>query len=82
MKALLLVRESSILEAHRMTITPKPPLTPCIQVCTLDAEGFCIGCGRSREEIAIWSTLTEEDRLRIMADLTRRLAEKRVRAGA
>ncbi len=65
-----------------MIAPSKPPLTPCIQVCTLDSDGFCIGCGRSREEIAIWTTLTEADRLRIMADLTKRLAERKAHAGA
>ena len=29
--------------------------SPCINVCTLDAEtGWCLGCGRTAAEIAEW----------------------------
>jgi predicted Fe-S protein YdhL (DUF1289 family) len=48
--------------------------TPCIRVCSLDAEvGLCAGCGRTAEEIAGWLRLTEEQRLRIMAELEDRM---------
>ncbi len=48
--------------------------TPCIKVCLLDPEtGLCEGCGRTREEIARWFSFTEEERLRIMADLPARM---------
>ena len=48
--------------------------TPCIRVCSLDAEvGLCAGCGRTAEEIASWLRLSEEDRLRIMAELEDRM---------
>ncbi|MCB8820009.1 DUF1289 domain-containing protein [Microvirga rosea] len=48
--------------------------SPCIRVCTLDpATGLCEGCGRTREEIAQWFRLTEEERLRIMAGLPERM---------
>ena len=48
--------------------------TPCIRVCTLDSEtGLCEGCGRTREEITRWYRITEEERLRIMAELPERM---------
>jgi predicted Fe-S protein YdhL (DUF1289 family) len=48
--------------------------TPCIRVCSLDAEvGLCAGCGRTADEIAGWLRLSEEDRLRIMAELEDRM---------
>jgi len=48
--------------------------TPCIRVCSLDAEvGLCAGCGRTAEEIAGWLHLSEEDRLRIMTELEDRM---------
>jgi predicted Fe-S protein YdhL (DUF1289 family) len=48
--------------------------SPCIRVCTLDPEtGLCEGCGRTREEIGQWFRLTEEERLRIMAQLPERM---------
>jgi predicted Fe-S protein YdhL (DUF1289 family) len=48
--------------------------SPCIRVCLLDPEtGLCEGCGRTREEIAGWFRMTEEERLRIMAELPERM---------
>jgi predicted Fe-S protein YdhL (DUF1289 family) len=32
-------------------------MSPCINVCSLDEQGYCRGCHRSREEIASWSTM-------------------------
>jgi len=29
-------------------------LSPCVGVCQLDAHDRCIGCARSRAEIAAW----------------------------
>jgi len=42
---------------------PSPRVdSPCVNVCTLDARKVCIGCGRSIEEIAVWSRLGDEER--------------------
>jgi uncharacterized protein len=50
-----------------------PIETPCINVCVVDRSGHCVGCGRSLNEIASWSTLTGDARRRIMAALPQRL---------
>lgn len=48
--------------------------SPCVRVCLLDPEtGLCEGCGRTREEIGQWFRLSEEERLRIMAELPERM---------
>ncbi len=48
--------------------------TPCVKVCLLDPEtGLCEGCGRTREEVARWGSLSEEERLGIMARLEERM---------
>lgn len=39
--------------------------TPCIKVCKV-SEGKCLGCGRTLEQIRLWSKYTEEERERIM----------------
>lgn len=50
--------------------------SPCIRVCTLDPEtGLCEGCGRTRDEIASWYRIPEEERQRIMAELPERMRE-------
>lgn len=48
--------------------------TPCINVCAMDTESDqCFGCGRSRHEIAIWASITENERQAIMAGLPERV---------
>jgi predicted Fe-S protein YdhL (DUF1289 family) len=57
-----------------LTVAMTRASTPCIKVCLLDPEtGLCEGCGRSREEIARWLRYTEDERLRIMAELPARM---------
>lgn len=48
--------------------------SPCILVCAIDMKtGYCFGCGRTREEIGAWLTLTPDDRRTVMASLPARL---------
>jgi predicted Fe-S protein YdhL (DUF1289 family) len=48
--------------------------TPCINVCLLDDEtGSCVGCGRTLSEIAAWATMSDTQRLAIMAALPARM---------
>jgi predicted Fe-S protein YdhL (DUF1289 family) len=52
-------------------------------VCVLDPDsGLCLGCGRTVDEIARWSAMTEAERTHIMADLPRRKAGRREAAEA
>jgi predicted Fe-S protein YdhL (DUF1289 family) len=56
------------------------PSTPCVQVCVIDPRSLlCIGCGRTRDEIARWGALEESDRRAIMARLPARLVVARSR---
>lgn len=36
--------------------------SPCVGICQLDARDRCLGCNRSRAEIAAWSSMTPEQR--------------------
>jgi predicted Fe-S protein YdhL (DUF1289 family) len=48
--------------------------SPCNKVCVVDPiSALCIGCGRSLAEIEGWLRFTPEQRVRIMAELPRRL---------
>jgi hypothetical protein len=48
--------------------------SPCIKVCAMDAaSGLCIGCGRTLDEIARWSSFTDAERCAIMGALPERL---------
>jgi uncharacterized protein len=49
--------------------------TPCIKICVVEPEtGFCIGCGRTRTEIADWIEMTPDTRRMVMAGLPVRVA--------
>jgi predicted Fe-S protein YdhL (DUF1289 family) len=49
--------------------------SPCIKVCTMDAgSGLCLGCGRTLDEIARWSSISDPERRAIMRALPSRLA--------
>jgi uncharacterized protein len=56
-----------------------PPLSndvssPCKRICRFDRSvGFCIGCGRTLDEIAVWSTTDRGERMAIAARAARRL---------
>ena len=48
--------------------------SPCIKVCLMHPQaGLCIGCCRTAEEIAAWSTMTPEARRAVMAVLPSRV---------
>jgi hypothetical protein len=52
--------------------------SPCVKVCVFDSvAGLCSGCGRTLDEIAEWSDLSDEQRSRIMAELPERLKNLR-----
>jgi predicted Fe-S protein YdhL (DUF1289 family) len=54
--------------------TTPPIKSPCVKLCVIEPEsGFCIGCGRSREEIASWMSYTGAQRDVIMLELPERL---------
>jgi uncharacterized protein len=49
--------------------------TPCIKICVIEPEtGFCIGCGRTRGEIAGWICMEPIERRHVMEALPERLA--------
>ncbi|MEX0923631.1 MAG: DUF1289 domain-containing protein [Rhodovibrionaceae bacterium] len=50
-----------------------PIVSPCVGVCQLDPQrGQCLGCLRTREEIAAWPSIDDTQRLRIIGKLRER----------
>lgn len=47
--------------------------SPCNKICTLNSDNVCIGCGRSRAEIASWSQLSDGERKRVVGKAKERL---------
>ena len=45
-----------------MTIAPRP-ISPCVGICRIDeASGYCLGCARTGDEIAVWKQASESER--------------------
>ena len=54
---------------------PARVLSPCVNVCVLDGEtGWCIGCGRTGDEIATWTTCGDVERKAVLDRLPERMA--------
>jgi predicted Fe-S protein YdhL (DUF1289 family) len=53
-------------------MTDPGPLSPCTKLCTLDGEGFCLGCHRSIDEIARWSAMSQAERRQVLEAVERR----------
>lgn len=50
--------------------------SPCTDVCKLDSgTGLCQGCWRTRDEIARWSRMDDDERRSVLAALPRRRVE-------
>ena len=49
------------------------PVSPCINVCQLDARtGLCRGCYRTLDEISVWSEASDNDKLLILESVVKR----------
>ena len=56
-----------------MSTAPDEVASPCTGVCLMnDTLGYCLGCGRTRLEIAQWLRLGSEERREVI-----RLAQER-----
>jgi predicted Fe-S protein YdhL (DUF1289 family) len=50
-----------------LDFTPRPAVeSPCVSICRMQ-DGVCEGCGRTLDEIAEWSTATDDRRRAILA---------------
>ena len=63
------------LAEREVTETPSPAIpSPCLDICSLDpSDEYCIGCGRSLDEIAGWLRASEAQRRAIVDQLPERL---------
>lgn len=56
-------------------MSPAPIKTPCVKVCFVDpADGICVGCFRTMDELGLWTKYSDAEREAIMADLPQREA--------
>ncbi|HSC23355.1 MAG TPA: DUF1289 domain-containing protein [Casimicrobiaceae bacterium] len=60
-------------DLRRPSASPVP--SPCISVCRIDeAIGLCVGCLRTLDEIASWSTLDDAGRRSVWQAIAQRRA--------
>ena len=62
---------------HPMTsLTSSVVPSPCVGVCRMNgATGWCEGCLRTIDEIALWSQLIDRDKLAVWKSLPQRRLE-------
>jgi uncharacterized protein len=57
-----------------LTFVPRQAIeTPCVNICRVE-RGRCIGCKRTVDEIARWTSMDAKERAAVMADLGERQA--------
>jgi predicted Fe-S protein YdhL (DUF1289 family) len=61
--------------------TRAEPQSPCVRVCVMHAEGLCVGCLRTLDEIAGWGAMGAEARAAVLAELPGRRGRLAVRRG-
>jgi hypothetical protein len=50
--------------------------SPCIQICHIPpGKDFCIGCGRTRLDIAYWVQMSDPEREQVRQDAAARLRQ-------
>ena len=52
-------------------------LSPCIGICDIEDDGLCAGCHRTGVEIANWTLLNDDARLRMMDEILPQRAAQR-----
>lgn len=65
-----------------MTLPSSTVPSPCIRNCCLDEQDVCLGCGRSLDEIRLWSESDDAERLAILGRAAGRRAERDARRRA
>lgn len=68
-------RERRLAERRRL-LSSGPP-SPCIGVCKIDDEGFCMGCVRTIDEIRNWSIMLPEQRNNTLQKIEERKNKKK-----
>lgn len=49
--------------------------SPCVHICLMDyAQGLCIGCHRTLDEITYWATYTADRKKEVLAAIAKRRA--------
>jgi len=50
--------------------------SPCVRICELDRDDMCVGCGRTRAEIAGWLSMSDAQKAIVVERAKQRRSEK------
>jgi uncharacterized protein len=67
---------NEVLNQGPLKVEAERPPSPCINVCALDAQGRCVGCLRTGEEIGRWLTMSAAEQWQLIAVLAQRRQSK------
>ncbi|HEX5460745.1 MAG TPA: DUF1289 domain-containing protein [Steroidobacteraceae bacterium] len=59
-------------EAHVPAAEWDRPRSPCTKICSLDEQGYCVGCMRTADEIGRWTSMSAAEQWQVVAELKRR----------
>ena len=61
------VTEHNLVRQRRKKLGTVP--SPCIKVCRIDDDGFCVGCKRTLDEIRDWMILSDYEQNMLIYEL-------------
>jgi len=53
--------------------------SPCVRICRLNEEGWCIGCGMTIRDLRVWRNASEEEQEAIRVQSSERLRLQNMR---
>ena len=53
--------------------------SPCVRICALNEEHWCVGCGMTVRDLRIWRSVDEEEQKRIVAESSERVRLQELR---
>lgn len=59
-------------QTAKVSESTKPTPPPCVSICALNDEGFCIGCYRDGNEIRLWNTYNDDQKRQVLNSCQRR----------
>ena len=68
-------REQRLAERRRLLASGPP--SPCIGVCKMGDDGFCMGCIRTIDEIRNWSIMMPDQRTETLHEIQARRDQKK-----
>ena len=53
--------------------------SPCVRICSLNEERWCVGCGMTVRDLRIWRSVDEEEQGRIVKESRERVRLQELR---